>query len=36
MRRQRLLVILSPAELEAQPEPALERATFLARETGAT
>lgn len=35
MRRQRLLVILNPAELDAQPEPALERAVFLARETGA-
>jgi universal stress protein E len=35
MRRQRILVILNPAELDAQPEPALERAVFLARETGA-
>jgi universal stress protein E len=33
MRRQRLLVILSP--IDAQPEPALERAAFLARETDA-
>lgn len=35
MRRQRLLVVLNAAELDAQPEPALARAVFLARETNA-
>lgn len=35
MRRQRLLVVLNAAELDAQPDPALARAVFLARETNA-
>lgn len=35
MRRQRLLVVLNATELDAQPEPALARAVFLARETNA-
>ena len=36
MKRQRLLVLLQSAELCSQPEPALARAVFLARETNAT
>jgi universal stress protein E len=36
MKRQRLLVLLQSAESYSQPEPALARAVFLARETNAT
>jgi universal stress protein E len=36
MKRQRLLVLLQSAEPYSQPEPALARAVFLARETNAT
>ena len=36
MKRQRLLVLLQSAEPCSQPEPALARAVFLARETNAT
>ncbi|ADJ28081.1 universal stress protein [Nitrosococcus watsonii] len=34
-RRQRVLIVLNPNELDSQPEPALERGVFIARETNA-
>lgn len=36
MKRHRMLVLMDPGELDAQPEPALARAVFLAREMNAT
>jgi len=36
MKRYRMLVLMNPGELDSQPEPALARAVFLAREMNAT